>query len=168
MPFQKMVRQKWNVIPALSQRRQFDIDYIEPVKQIFTKLAILDSPQKLPVGCGDETGLNLLVGIAAQTLVLPFLQHAQKFLLQVEVHIANFIQKNSAGLSKLQFTDAPLYRPGKSTLFVPEQFAGQQVFGQDRTINGHKRFFGIGTMIMNRFRNQLLTGSACPFDEHRR
>ena len=52
-----------------------------------------------------------------------FLQGAQKFALEVQGHLANFIQKQGAALGGLEAAGAVLDGPGKGTARMSKEFA---------------------------------------------
>ena len=94
-------------------------------------------------------------------------EHAQQSRLQVQRHLADFVQKQGAavrGLDQAGMT-APT-RPGKRTFFVAKQFGFEQGFCDCAAIDRDKTRFPARTAQVQGLRCQLLAGAGLAGDQH--
>ena len=70
------------------------------------------------------------------------MQHTQQFGLQLNRHLANFIQKNGAALGLLEQTFVLFVGAGECALFVSKKHVFNQMLGQSCTVHGDKWAFG--------------------------
>ena len=68
-----------------------------------------------------------------------FFQHAQQLGLAAEAQVADFVQKQRAAGGQFEFAGSRFVGVGKGALFVTEQFAFQQRFGDRRAVDGDER-----------------------------
>ena len=87
--------------------------------------------------------------------------------MQLERHVADFVQKQRAAIGLLKAAAAHGLRAGKSAALVAEEFALQQVFGDGSGVDGHKRAIGARGMLVQRARHQLFAGAGFAGDHHR-
>ncbi len=125
--------------------------------------------QQVPIRRGDDPDVDVHVAGPANPQNPLVLEHAQDFYLNVEGHLADFIQKNGSAVRQLEFSRSPaLPRPGKRAVFIAEQFAFHQIPGQRAAVDRHERSFGTGAGLVNRLRNHFLAGAALALDQDRR
>src|SRR5262249_14165918 len=105
---------------------------------------------------------------ASETFELPFLQDPQQLGLQRQRDVANLIQKEGSVVGEFKAADFLRDGSGKRTLLMTEEFALQQVKGNGRAIQLHKRASAACADIVNGFGDQLLTSTCFPEDQHRR
>ena len=65
----------------------------------------------------------------------------------------------------LKTSRTPFGRSGKSALFVPEEFALQQLRGERRAVHGHKPGAFARTEHVQRLGHQFLAGAALALDQ---
>src|SRR5262249_56044332 len=75
---QERVAERQDVAPPFAQRRQRDLEHLEPVEEILAKIATRDGLTKVAVGCGDHPNVRRQFFRAAQPLKLTLLQHTQE------------------------------------------------------------------------------------------
>ena len=66
-------------------------------------------------------------------------EHAQQAGLQVEFHVADFIEKQGAAVGLFKATATHALCPCERPAFMTKQFAFKQVLGDRRRVDGHKR-----------------------------
>jgi hypothetical protein len=79
------------------------------------------------MGGGNQAHVDLMRPAASQAFELLFLQNAQKFRLQGQRQVPDFVEEDSAGISHFEAADFLSHGPGKGTLLMPEQFTLQQI-----------------------------------------
>src|SRR5690348_17816160 len=84
-------------------------------------------------GC-NQTHVDVMRAAAAQALELLFLQNAQKFRLQGQRQVPDFVQKESAGICHFKAADFLRHGPGKCTLLVPKQLTLQEIEGDGSAV----------------------------------
>ena len=74
----------------------------------------------------------------AQAIEFPLLQHAQKFGLQHERHLADLVQQQGPPVGQLELAGIARQRPGEGAAHVAEQLGLQQVLGDRGAVDGHE------------------------------
>ncbi|CAI8285472.1 MAG: Uncharacterised protein [Rhodospirillaceae bacterium] len=72
---------------------------MQAVVEVFTEAPLTDFHQGVTVGCTDKADVDLFMLGAADFGKGPGLDEAQQFGLQVEVHLADFIEEQGAAIS---------------------------------------------------------------------
>src|SRR5580698_8991129 len=75
---QKLLREQWDIVAPLPQRRQTHLDDIQSVEKIFAEFPLLDHFRKVPIGCANQANVNVYGLVAPQSLKISFLNHAQQ------------------------------------------------------------------------------------------
>jgi hypothetical protein len=73
-----VARKRQDVVAAFGERRQRELDRVEPVEQVLAELAAADHARQVGVGRADDAHLDLAFAVAAQPLEAPGLEHAQQ------------------------------------------------------------------------------------------
>src|SRR5579884_1186057 len=123
MPDEKGLGQGQNLFLTLPERRDDDIDDIEPVIKVIAECALGDARFEIAVGSGDHPDIDAgrLAGAEAAELVI--LEHLQKLGLKTEVHVADFVQKNGPAVGELEFSGIGLKGASEGAALVAEQLA---------------------------------------------
>src|SRR5882724_3397562 len=111
-----MFYQQRDVAGALTQRRQEDRDHIDAVIKIFAELPFPYQLFQVVVGRGDQAEVDLLRGLAAQTLYGMLFQHAQQLALQRKLEGRDLVEEQSAVVRLLDMTGARGDRAGECAL----------------------------------------------------
>jgi hypothetical protein len=98
-------------------------------------------------------------------LELPFLKHAQELRLEIEWHIADFVQKKSSSVRLLEPANAALDGAREGASDVSEQFGFQQVIGECGAIDGYERGVAARSGEMQGGCRQFLTRPGLARDE---
>ena len=83
---EKMADQERNVVKTFAKARKMDGNHIEPIIEVFSKSAFLDSGLQGFVGCRDHTNIHVNRHIITHPTHLPLLQDAQESALQHRGH----------------------------------------------------------------------------------
>src|ERR1700683_1039138 len=103
--------------------------------QIFADTPGGDHRRKIVMRGGDDANVHLQRLVAADTLELTGLQYAQELRLQVDVEIANLVEKQRAAMCLLESTGTPGDGSREGPFFVTKKFAFQQSWTESRAID---------------------------------
>src|SRR2546421_11636483 len=123
------MRQEIDVLAAVTQRRDVDLDGIQAKEEVLAE----------PAG----SGLGIHVGVRsreyshvdaprrgrADTLEISRFQNAQEFRLQIERNVGDFVQEQRAAISEFETPDAIGPRIGKRAFYVTKELAFENAFG---------------------------------------
>ena len=144
---------KWSASTDMSSRRSrngghVERDHVEAVIQVVAKSARLDRLRQASVGGGNQADVQLDRLGAAQPLEFAFLQDAQQFGLQAGREFADLVQKQRSAFGHFNFAFFLRGGAGEGALFVAEQFALQQGFGNGGAVDGDEGLFGARAVAM--------------------
>src|SRR5258708_13953819 len=122
----EVLDQRGDIFPPLAERRNVDREYVQAVKEIFSKGAASDRTFQVAIGRGHHPHVRANRLASANPLEFTLLQNAQQSNLSFRGQLTDFIQKNRASLRKLKPAQAPLQRPGKSSFLLTQQLRGDQ------------------------------------------
>ena len=111
----EVLRKGKDFFSALPQRRNLDADNIEAIIQIFAKTTVVDRLLEIAVSSRDHPHIHFDGFPGTQSLKFPVLQHLQQFGLELEIHVADFIQQDRAAIRSSNlpgtFLNAPVKAP---------------------------------------------------------
>src|SRR4051812_23075945 len=122
---------------AHAKRRNPHRNHVQTVVEIFSELPLLNALQKIDIRSRDHADINLYSLGAADTLKFTLLEHPKQLRLQVERHIADFIQEEGPRICLLETSDACCGCPSKRPLHMAKQFRLEEVLGNGCTIERH-------------------------------
>src|SRR5262249_38723586 len=105
--------------------------------------------------------------IASQTVVRYAIQNTQQFDLYLGIEIANFVQEQGAAVSHFKVADLLRVSAAESTLFVSEELALHQMFGDGSAIYVDPRFVAAEGVTVDRTGDHLFARAGFTHDEHR-
>src|SRR5207247_1089364 len=132
----EMIRKQRDVLTMLPKRRQRDMDDVQAIEEITAESPGLDFLRKIPVGARDDADVDPDRLGATDRPHLFLLNHAQELHLQVQRHLADFIEKDRAVLGRDEQPATCLHRAGESTLHVPEELALQERLRDGSAVDG--------------------------------
>jgi hypothetical protein len=102
---QEIGRQRNDVFPAVTQRRDLERKDVEPVIQILAKIAELDFAFKIFIGGCDNTDIHLDGTVSPNRRKALLLQNSKHLGLGLRTHVANLVQEKRAviGLGEFPF-----------------------------------------------------------------
>src|SRR5579862_1430637 len=90
---QEMSRERLDVLRALAQRWQVNLEHVQPVVQILAKSSGFDGGEQVAVGGGNHAHVGAARGRVADALVFAFLNKAQQLWLHGERQVGDFVEK---------------------------------------------------------------------------
>ncbi len=88
-----MLGQHRNVLEAIAQWRQTNLDCVETEKQILTKTSLRYFSVQIGVCRRQQTHVDLLRLRRSDAFKLTRLQHAQQLRLQIQRHVSDLVEK---------------------------------------------------------------------------
>src|SRR5580658_2799531 len=93
-----MLRQQGNIFHSFAERRHADHDRAHAEIQITSEFLVADQLVKIGMACRDESNIQLPLLYVTEPAELLFFQYFQQLGLNLEIHVANFVEKNRATL----------------------------------------------------------------------
>ena len=165
---QEVLGQRQDVLGAVAQRRQVDVDDVQPVEQVLAEAAVRQALFQILVGGGDDAHVDLLAARRPQRPDLALLQDAQQLGLQRGRQLADLVEEQGAAVGLDEQAGAIRARVGERAALVAEQLALQQRVGDGGAVDGDERAFAARAVEVERLRHQLLAGARLAGDQHRR
>ncbi|MNX19999.1 hypothetical protein D3C86_499330 [compost metagenome] len=144
-----------------------DADDVEAVEQVFAKLAVGDPFLQILVGGGDDPHVHLHRLMAADPVELAIGQHPQQPGLDVEGHVAYFVEKQGAAVGLLETAVADVVGAGEGPLLMAEQLGFDEILRDGRHVEGDEILVGARAVLVQGMGDQLLAGAALAVDQHR-
>src|SRR6201999_4530997 len=91
-----------DVLAALAQRRDGDLDDVEAVVEILAEGAARDRAPEVDVGGDDDAGVDLELLLAADAIELAVLQRLQQLGLHGDGHLADLVEEERAAVGELE------------------------------------------------------------------
>src|SRR5579863_4574855 len=126
---EEMLDQGWNILFALAQRRQRDIDNVQPVIKILAKFVFLDQLAQVSVGGRKNADVNFDGFGSAQAHELALLNHAQELSLGLDADGPDLVEEYGSLVRHLEQPALSGDRRGKGAFDVSEERALQQIHG---------------------------------------
>src|SRR6267378_2866160 len=126
---EKMVRKEVDVLAAVTQRRDVDLDGIQAKEKVLSEPAGSGLRVHVGVGSREHPHIDAPSGGRADALEIPCFQNAQEFRLQVERDVGDFVQEQRAAVSEFESPDAIGPRIGKGAFYMSEELAFENTFG---------------------------------------
>ncbi len=122
-----MVGEQRDVVLALAQRRQIDVDDVDSVEQFLAEAAGLDLGFEIFIGGAQHAHVERHRIVGAERVCLALLQRAQQLDLQRERQLADLVEQDGALVGGLQQADLVLAGAGERAALVAEQLALEQI-----------------------------------------
>src|SRR5690242_11299765 len=99
---EEVLGKHWDVVGAVPQRRDGNVDNVDAVEQVTPKGARVDHVREIPVRCEQDTRLQRKDPGGTETAELPLLENAEQFDLRVGAQFADFIEKKCSAARLLE------------------------------------------------------------------
>src|SRR5205814_839634 len=119
------------------------------IKKILAERSRRHRGLEVTVGRGDYARVGTARIVAADRLVLPFLQDAQELHLQGGRDIADLVEKNGAAVRLLEETGLVGYGAGERAFHVAEQLRLQQVLRKRAAVHRDELLIAAGAVLVN-------------------
>ena len=136
---QEVHRQQRNVFPSRAQRRQHDLDGVEPKEQVFAEPAGGDLGPNVGVGGGNDAYVHFPRTRRPDPLELPGLQHAQELGLLRQRQVGDFVEKERAAVGEFEPPDPIGLGISEGALGVTEQLALEHAIRKSAEVDRHHR-----------------------------
>src|SRR5271157_1314413 len=163
----KVVHQKGNVFLSLSQRRNCNDKRVEPVKQIFTKLFLIDLLTQVSVGSTHEANIHPDFSGVAYFPENTCFEHPEQFRLDSGTHVTHFIHEERAPVCNFEETQFVGLCPGKRPLFISKQLAFENGFLECARVDSHEGIMCSMTHIMDGASNQFFPRARLAHNQYR-
>src|SRR5262245_46069500 len=162
----EVIRQQWDVILAVTQRRKRDGHAVEPVEQVLAELAGRCEFIQTPVGRGNHSHVGGDGVAPADAFKLLILKQAKHLRLRRGRHVADLVEENRAAVGLLEVPDPLPVSAGKRALLVAEQLAFQKRIGDRSAVDRHEWLVRTLAVLIERPRDKLLPRSALAKNQH--
>ena len=139
---EQMAGKRRDVALPVAQRRDRDVDDVEPVIEVLAEAAGGDLLAEAPVGRGDDAHVDGERAGAADALDFAGLDRAQQLGLGLEREVADLVEEQRAAVGQLEPALLALHRAGERPALVAEQLALDQVLRDRRTVDLDERARG--------------------------
>ena len=163
---EKMMREERDVVAAFAERREMKFDDVEAVEKVLAEFALLDHVEQIAIGGGDEADIDVDSFVAAEAFERFFLKHAEKFGLQAEAEVADFVEEEGAVVGGFDAALTAEESSGKGAFFVAEEFVFDEIFGEVGAGEGDERASAAQTFVMDGAGEEFLAGAGFAGDEH--
>ena len=135
---EKSSREAENIFRPFPQRRELEINHVETVKQILPKETVSYMILQIPIGGGHGPNIGVPGFVLADPLEFLVFEEAQQFCLQRRSDLADLVEKQRAPFRRFDAAGLIAHGARECSLGVTEKLAGEELFGQRRTINHDK------------------------------
>ena len=101
-----MQREQLDVLAALAQRRQVEVDRVEPEEQVLAELAGGDLGRQVGIGGGDQADVGAAGARRADALELAGLERAQELRLLAHRDVADLVHEQRAAVGQFEAAGA--------------------------------------------------------------
>ena len=164
----KCCDQRRDVVLPLAQRRQVDVDDVQPVVEVLAEAALVHHLLEVAVGGRDDARVDADRLHAAEPHELALLHHAQQLGLRLVRDVADLVEEDAALVGEVVEALLRVDGAGERPLDVAEQRGLEQIRRQVARIDGDEGAIGAWRVGVDGARHQLLAGAAFAGDENRR
>ena len=124
-PAGKMPGQQRNVVKALAQRRDENLDDIQAVKEILAETAGRDAIFEMAVAGGHQMDVHRDGVLAADPLKGAGFEDAEQLGLDAQADVRDFVEEEGAAVGAFEAAGALCGGAGERAFLMPKQFALQ-------------------------------------------
>ena len=161
----EQARQRRDVVAALAQRRDADLDDVEAIEQVAAEAAGGHLDAQVAVGRGEHLDVDAARLERADAVDLSELEDAQQLGLDAERQIADLVEQQHAAVGGLEQAGAVFHRPREGAADVAEQLALEQRLDDRGTVHDDEGLLPAAAGPVQRARRQLLAGAGLAGDE---
>ena len=162
---EEVVDEHGQVVEALAERGDADLDDVEAVVEILAEEAGLDHGREIAVGGGDDPGVDRLLARAADGAHHLLLEHAEQAGLHLLRHLADLVEEDGA-LGRLPEQALPVaVGPRERAPHVAEELALQEVLGDGAAVDAEEGLLPPRAGVVDGAGHHLLAGAALAGDE---
>ena len=128
-----------DVLPALAERRQDDLERVEPEEQVLAELVVGDHLAEVAVGGAEDPDVDPERLVLADPADLARFEEPEQLDLHALVQLADLVEEQRAAVGDLEEPLAVGLGAGEGPLAVAEQLALDQVLGQGAAVDRDER-----------------------------
>ena len=163
--FEELAGERRDVLAALAERGQVDLDHGQTVVEVFAKRAFVDHLAEVAVGGGDDAHVDRDHLRPADALNLARLEHAQKLRLKADVELADFVEEQGAAVGHFEAAALAVGGAGERAALVAEQNALDEVGWNRAAILNDERALCALRSAVNRTGDELFAGAGFAPDQ---
>ena len=141
---------------------------MQAIVEILPEASGLDLGQRIPVGGTDKPHIDRFQPTATDPLKAAGLDEAQQLALQIQLHLADFIEEQGSAIGARSGTGPITQGAGEGPFDVTKDLALNQIPRNGGTVEHHQRLVMAGAQAMKGFGAHLLARATLAGDEHRR
>jgi hypothetical protein len=164
---QEMASLYGDVVGTLAERRDVNLEHVQPLKEVRAELSYLHQVLQGSVRRGDNATINGPFLIFANGQESVFLEDAEQFGLEFRVQVAYFVKQQSPTLGTTEVPQPCVVGSTEGTFGMAKQLALRQGLVDRATVDGDKRSYApLGVEGMDCFRQLLLSRPGLALDQH--
>ena len=157
---QEMFGEGDDILGALAQRRNAQLELSKAVEEVLTEAAFFDGGFEILVSGGDDADVDFNLAVTAETVEGLAIEHAQEFHLSLQLQFADFVEEESAFLGEFEKAGLRGIGAAEGAFFVSEEFAFDEVFGEGGAVDIDPGTSVAWRRLVNRARNEFLAGAS--------
>ena len=156
-----MLDQRIDVVASIPQRRNHQVDDVQPVIQVLAKRAGRNPVEQHAIGRGDHPHIDRpRPPVRTDAMNVAVLEEAKQQRLHAQAHLPHFVHENRAAMRLLEQARLVPIRAREAPPHVPEQFRLEQRVGDARAIDRHKRPRVAHAVAVDQSRHHFLSDPA--------
>jgi hypothetical protein len=166
-PLEEMFKQQRDIVAAGAQRRDTEVNDVDPIEQILAEEALSHHLGEIAIGGRDDPHIHALVdAIGADLLYFARFEETQEQALHPRRHLADLVEQNGSLVGCFELAGPVAVGAGEASLQIAEQLRLEERFRQARTIHRDERAITAGALLMDRARHELLARAAFARDQY--
>ena len=166
-PVHEVLGQDRDVLGPVGQGRHHHPDGAHPVEQVGPEQPLPHQGLQVLVGGGQEAEVHLPVVHLPQAAEALLLQGLEQLGLDLQVHVAQFVQEHGAPVGGLQQADLGVHGAGEGALLVAEQLGLQELAGEAAAVQFQQGLGGPGAVPVHPAGQFALAGAGLALDQDR-
>ena len=155
-----------HVFFVVAQRRHKKWNDIEPVEQIFAKVASGNLFVQIFVGRGNHSYVHAPGFFTADRSEALLIERAQHLGLRLQAHVTDFVEKQRSSMRLLEFAFFFRGGAGKRALTVAKHLAFDQIFRDGGAVDLDEGLVFAQALRVHRTRDQFFSRPRLAIDEH--
>ncbi len=166
MAAQEEIGEARHVLPPLAQRRQVDLDGVEPVEQVLAETTFGDLAVEVGVGGGHDAHVHPSSVRRTQAFELAGFEHPQELRLLRRQDVGDFVEEEGAAVRGFEAAHAVPLGIGEGAPHVAEELAFEDPFGECPGVDRDERPGSPARGGVERPRHHPFAGAVFTRQEH--
>ena len=167
--FEEMIDEERNILAALTQRRDGQVDDVQPVEQVLPERALHDHVAQVAIGRRDDPHVDAPDGtVRADLLDLAGLHEPQQQALHPKRHLGHFVEEHRPAVGDLELALLVAIGAGEAALHVAEELGLEERLRKARAVHRDHGPSDPRATRVDGMRDQLLAHTALASDQHLR